>query len=134
MLPDASLQCIPVYECEGRGMTDYEAHAARLKAMAHPVRLQILDMLREGEVCVCHMERALGRRQAYISQQLMVLREAGLVEARKDGLQVFYRLVDAAAAILLDTALGPSARQQPEVLLTCPCPHCAEARSHAGSR
>ncbi len=115
-------------------MTDYEAHAARLKAMAHPVRLQILDMLRKGEVCVCHMERALGKRQAYISQQLMVLREAGLVEARKDGLQVFYRLVDPAATALLNATLGPSARQQPEVLPACPCPHCAEARSRASSR
>ncbi len=115
-------------------MSAYEAHAARLKAMAHPVRLQILDMLREGEVCVCHMERALGKRQAYISQQLMVLREAGLVEARKDGMQIFYRLADTAATSLLNAALGPSVRQQPEVLLNCPCPHCAEARSRASSR
>jgi len=115
-------------------MTDYEAIAVRLKAMGHPVRLQILDMLRSGEVCVCHMERALGRRQAYISQQLMVLREAGLVEARKDGLQVFYRLVDETAVALLNTAFGPALRQQPEVLATCPCPHCAEAKLQVSSK
>ena len=60
---------------------DYDEATIRLKAMAHPVRLQILDMLRGGdEVCVCHMEAALRRRQAYISQQLMVLRDANLVE------------------------------------------------------
>lgn len=112
-------------------MTDYDRHVVRLKAMAHPVRLQILDMLRRGEVCVCHMEQALGKRQAYISQQLMVLREAGLVEARKEGLQVFYRLVDGTAAALLNTALGPARHQQPDVLPACPCPHCAEARSQA---
>ena len=75
-------------------MTHYDALAVRFKALAHPVRLQILDMLRSGEACVCHMETALGKRQAYISQQLMVLRDAGLVDARRDGLQVFYRLTD----------------------------------------
>jgi DNA-binding transcriptional ArsR family regulator len=68
-------------------MTSYDDLAARFKALAHPVRLQILDMLRRGEACVCHMETALDKRQAYISQQLMVLRDAGLVDARKDGLQ-----------------------------------------------
>jgi ArsR family transcriptional regulator len=115
-------------------MTDYDRHAVRLKAMAHPVRLQILDMLREGEVCVCHMERAFGKRQAYISQQLMVLREAGLVEARKEGLQVFYRLVDGTTAALLDAALGPARQQQPDVLPACPCPYCAEAQLHVSSR
>lgn len=64
------------------------------KAMAHPARLQILSMLRQGEICVCHIENALGKRQPYISQQLMVLRDAGLVESRKDGLQVYYRLAN----------------------------------------
>ena len=59
-------------------MAPYKNAALRLKALAHPVRLQILDMLRaDDEVCVCHMEAAFGKRQAYISQQLMVLREAG---------------------------------------------------------
>lgn len=104
----------------------YEDASVRFKALAHPVRLQILDMLRGGgEVCVCHMEAALGKRQAYISQQLMTLRDAGLVEARKDGLQVFYRLVDDETAELLMVALGPADTNGPVVLDTCPCPRCA---------
>lgn len=107
----------------------YTDATTRFKALAHPIRLQILDMLRGGEVCVCHMEAALGKRQAYISQQLIVLREAGLVESRKDGLSVYYRLVDDVTADLLATALGPADEDTLDVLTTCPCPHCAEAVS-----
>lgn len=112
-------------------MTDYFDAAVRFKALAHPVRLQILDMLRTGEVCVCHMEAALDRRQAYISQQLMTLREAGLVESRKDGLQVFYRLVDDSTTSVLETVFGPMVADAPETLDECPCPRCAEVVSEA---
>lgn len=111
----------------------YKAATTRFKALAHPVRLQILDMLRTGEVCVCHMETALEKRQAYISQQLMVLRDAGLVESRKDGLSVFYRLVDDVALDLLEAGLGPADDNSYEVLKDCPCPHCAEAVSEVAS-
>lgn len=104
----------------------YQTTTTRFKALAHPVRLQILDMLRHGEVCVCHMEAALGKRQAYISQQLMVLREAELVESRKEGLSVFYRLVDDIASELLEVALGPINDKILEILTQCPCPSCAE--------
>jgi DNA-binding transcriptional ArsR family regulator len=124
------LNYIQFYECEDNIMTaGYEDATTRFKALAHPVRLQILDMLRNGEICVCHMEAALGKRQAYISQQLMVLRDAGLVESRKEGLSVFYRLVDDVALQLLEAALGPADADEPEVLAACPCPHCAEAVS-----
>jgi ArsR family transcriptional regulator len=105
-------------------MASYEQLALRFKALAHPVRLQILDMLRRGEVCVCHMETALGRRQAYISQQLMVLREAGLVEARKEGLQMYYRLADDLTAELLDTIFGEAPVQAQPRLADCSCPYC----------
>ncbi|NWG15296.1 MAG: winged helix-turn-helix transcriptional regulator [Chloroflexi bacterium] len=84
----------------------YDDLALVFRALAHPVRLHILDLLRGGEICVCQIEAALGKRQAYISQQLMVLREAGLVETRKEGLQVFYRLVSPLAETLLASALG----------------------------
>jgi DNA-binding transcriptional ArsR family regulator len=75
-----ALNYIQAFEYGGDIMVArYTDAAVRFKALAHPVRLQILDMLRSGEVCVCHMEAVLGKRQAYISQQLMVLRDAGLV-------------------------------------------------------
>lgn len=64
------------------------------KILTHPARIAILNILRDGEHCVCHMEAFLGLRQAYISQQLAVLREAGLIEDRRDGWNVFYRVVE----------------------------------------
>lgn len=106
----------------------YDEGAALFRAMGHPVRLQILNMLRGGEVCVCHMEAAFGKRQAYISQQLMVLREAGLIAARKDGLKVFYRLADPRVDALVEMALGLQHVGEPETLDNCACPHCATAR------
>jgi DNA-binding transcriptional ArsR family regulator len=105
-------------------MTAYDDLAVRFKALAHPVRLQILDMLRSGEACVCHMETALNKRQAYISQQLMVLRDAGLVDTRRDGLQVFYCLADDTTAALLDALLGSVEEERQTRLEGCPCPHC----------
>lgn len=114
-------------------MTGYQQATERFKALAHPVRLQILDMLRSGEVCVCHMEAALGKRQAYISQQLMVLRDAGLVASRKDGLSVFYRLIDDVVLDLLEATLGPVEDCAPGILETCPCPRCTEAISEVVS-
>lgn len=86
-------------------MNGYEQTAAVLKALAHPVRLQILDLLQqEGEACVCHLENRLGQRQAYISQQLARLREAGLVEDRREGLNVFYSAPMVETAPLLEAA------------------------------
>jgi len=64
-------------------MDPLEDSAALFKLLSHPSRLAILQVLRDGEECVCHMEAALGLRQAYISQQLMVLRQAGLVISAK---------------------------------------------------
>jgi ArsR family transcriptional regulator len=103
----------------------YQTTARFLKALAHPVRLQILDLLRHGEVCVCHIESALDKRQAYVSQQLIVLREAGLVDARRDGLQVYYRLTSAQARELIDTLCGPPTDVQHPVIEGCPCPSCS---------
>ncbi len=104
-----------------------EELADLLKAMAHPTRLQILSMLRGGELCVCHIENALAKRQPYISQQLMVLRDAGAVESRKDGLQVYYRIVDARVERLLDAALGEVDTLSFTSLPDCSCPACVSA-------
>jgi DNA-binding transcriptional ArsR family regulator len=106
-------------------VNSYTEAASKLKVMGHPVRLHILDMLRHGEICVCHIETALGKRQAYISQHLMTLRDAGLVSARKDGLQVYYRLSDDLVVDILNLIYGISEQSQAEVLNDCPCPQCA---------
>lgn len=105
-------------------MNSYEETASKLKVMGHPIRLQILDMLRNGEICVCHIESALNRRQAYVSQHLMTLRDARLVESRKDGLQVYYRLADDQVSDLLDLLVGPVSTSGLEILNDCKCPTC----------
>lgn len=120
--------------------TPFEQQASYFKALAHPVRLQILAILRQGEACVCHLEALLQKRQAYISQQLMVLREAGLLTERKDGLFVYYNLADPNLAAILDKSLvaiqapslemGHSIALVPFPLPTCPCPHCRENEDH----
>ncbi len=80
----------------------FETEARLLALLAHPIRLQIVDLLRHGEVCVCDMQAALNLRQAYASQHLMALREAGLVTCRKDGLRVYYQLSDPRILRVLD--------------------------------
>ena len=62
------------------------------KALADRTRLRILGLLLDGEVCVCHIHESLGLPQPKTSRHLAYLRRTGLVEARKDGLWVHYRL------------------------------------------
>jgi len=108
-------------------MEIYEQETKLYKALMHPARLAILDLLRESEACVCHMEATFGYRQAYISQQLMALRDAGLVEDRRDGLNIYYRITRPQIFAVLDamrnvTGMRPSAaRPAPK---TCTCPRC----------
>ena len=63
-----------------------------LKALAHPVRLSILEALMRGPVCVNELVLLIGRRQPYISQQLGILRRAGVVVARREGASIRYQL------------------------------------------
>lgn len=79
----------------------FTRQADYFKALAHPVRLQILAILLQGEFCVCHIMELLDKRQAYVSQQLSVLKQARLVADRKDGLFVYYALRDPHLAQIL---------------------------------
>lgn len=119
----------------GRAILNSYEHVANLmKALAHPVRLRIMRVLAaEGEACVCHLEARLGLRQAYLSQQLARLRQAGLVEDRKDGLNVYYAVGDPDAGRLLGllvemaSANLPKGWEDPDLTsnVACPCPKCA---------
>ena len=80
--------------------------ATLFKALAHPKRLAILETLRDAERCVCEIEEVLDLRQAYVSQQLTVLRETGLVCYRKDGWNVYYRIARPEVYTLLDMAIA----------------------------
>ncbi len=109
-------------------MDTYGPQAKLFKALMHPARLAILDILRSGEACVCHLEAALGYRQAYISQQLMVLRDAGLVEDRRDGWNIYYRVIKPEIFRVMDaaqTVLGKNTKRRvPTILPSCSCPRC----------
>jgi DNA-binding transcriptional ArsR family regulator len=65
-----------------------------LKAMADPTRLKVLHALQAGERCVTDILHVVGGSQANVSKHLSVLRRAGLVDCRRDGLNVFYRIID----------------------------------------
>ena len=100
----------------------YQQAAKLFQMLSHQVRLRIMDELRRDEACVCHLQEVLGRPQAYVSQQLRVLREAEVVTARKDGLLVYYRLANRRVERLLEEVLGPAG--QVTRLPSCPCPKC----------
>lgn len=110
-------------------MEIYEQETRLYKALMHPVRLAILDLLRAGEECVCHMEAVFGYRQAYISQQLMVLKDAGLVEVRREGLNIYYRVIQPEIFGVLDSMRAVTGKR-PKLAKpkknVCSCPHCAE--------
>ena len=74
------------------------------KALAHPLRIAILDSLREGERSVNELCVALRVEQSSLSQQLAVLRSRDIVNGRKDGLNVFYSVNDPTVFKLLDVA------------------------------
>jgi DNA-binding transcriptional ArsR family regulator len=100
----------------------YRQAANLFRLLSHPARLRILDELRKGEACVCHLQTVLGRPQAYVSQQLRVLRDAEAVTDRKDGLLVYYSVADRQVEQLLEEVLGPAG--EPTRVPGCPCPHC----------
>lgn len=71
----------------------YIAAQARIfKALGHPSRLLMVDVLREGEKCVCELQALVGDDMSTISKHLAVLREAGVVSAEKRGTSIYYRL------------------------------------------
>jgi ArsR family transcriptional regulator len=82
-----------------------QAYKAELfKALAHPVRIRILELLRDGERTVSELQAELGVESSTVSQQLGVLRARALVAGRKEGTSVHYRVVDPQVFALLDTA------------------------------
>lgn len=64
------------------------------KALGDETRLRIIALLSHGELCVCHIEAALNLNQPNASRQLGVLRAAGVVEPRREGNWIYYRLAD----------------------------------------
>ena len=101
-----------------RGSTNRRAAAARdagserideaaeiLRALSHPVRLRIIELLSEGESCVKRLEELLEIPQPSVSQHLSRLRYAGLIESERKGHLVCYRLTEPRGAKILKAAL-----------------------------
>jgi DNA-binding transcriptional ArsR family regulator len=112
-----------------------EEIAAPLGAIASPQRIAILLAIGKNEACVCHLEAALGWRQAYISQHLMALRKANILADRRKGRYIFYRLKDSSLLdIVLNFArlsgLSPatiSTLTNTQINPSCECPQCVPA-------
>lgn len=75
-------------------MAQAERATADLEILAHPIRMQLLDVLvrKEGDVCVCDLEAAVPVKQPTVSHHLKLLREAGLVHSERQGLYAYYRV------------------------------------------
>jgi DNA-binding transcriptional ArsR family regulator len=82
--------------------TVHQFKAEFFKALAHPARLVILEQLREGERSVQELQQALGLDQSSVSQQLAVLRNRGIVAARREGTTAYYSVCDPLLFELLD--------------------------------
>jgi ArsR family transcriptional regulator len=112
-----------------------EQIAMPLSVIASPQRVAILLAIGVGEACVCHLETSLGWRQAYISQHLMALRKADILQDRREGRYIFYRLKETSILDLLTASAifsGLSAETVSAVINTqtypsCACPHCTSA-------
>ena len=112
-----------------------EQIAAPIEAISSPQKIAILLAIGKSEACVCHLETVLGWRQAYISQHLMALRKAEILEDRREGRYVFYRLKNTAYLDLISasaevcglssgaTFILSNSQKNP----SCECPHCSPA-------
>lgn len=105
-----------------------------LQVVSPQTRLEIILAIGTDEACVCHLEAVLKQRQAYISQHLMALREAGVITARREGRFIFYRLEKPEVLELVGQAMR-IAGQSPDDMVAaqhlagqgCKCPKCAPA-------
>ena len=70
----------------------YDRQAEVLKALAHPLRIAILDYLKDGEQCVCDIAKHISSERSNVSRHLSLLVSCGVLEYRKDGLNVIYSL------------------------------------------
>jgi ArsR family transcriptional regulator len=107
-------------------MSKAQKISAVLVQIAHPARLAILLSIGNEEACVCHLEALLGKRQAYISQHLMALRDAGILRTRREGKFIFYRLRDPMLLKLIELAAKMENVDISDVptSATCNCPNC----------
>jgi DNA-binding transcriptional ArsR family regulator len=83
-----------------------ELIARRFRAIAEPMRVRLLDLLRDGEASVNELATQLGASQQNVSKHLAVLADVGIVGRRKDGNHVYYRIVDEGVLGLCEQVCG----------------------------
>ncbi len=83
-----------------------ELIARRFRVLGEPMRIKLLDRLREGEASVNELAEALGASQQNVSQHLKVLTEVGILGRRKEGIHVHYRIVDEGVFALCEQVCG----------------------------
>lgn len=71
-----------------------EKEAKFFKALAHPLRLKIIKKLSNGELCVCKLNEDVDFSQSNLSQHLRVLKEAGILNSKKEGMWMYYSIAD----------------------------------------
>lgn len=82
----------------------HDFQAEILKAIAQETRLSILELLRDGERCVCEIFPAISQEQSNVSRHLNVMQKAGILTRRKDGLKIFYAIKHPEALAIIDLA------------------------------
>jgi len=80
-----------------------ELKAEILKALAQPTRLKILELLRNGEKCICEIVPAINGEQSNISRHISLMQKSHLVTTRKDGVKVMVKVSDPRVFEILDS-------------------------------
>ena len=93
-----------------------------IRAIADPLRRQIVELLAKEQLCTCHLVELTGARQTNLSNHLRVLRDAGMVETEQAGSYTYYRLRTEALAPLAETLteLAVQAREAKQIRRPCP--------------
>lgn len=92
-----------------------EVIARRFRVIGEPMRIRLLDRLREGEATVHELTDALGASQQNVSKHLQILLEAGIVERRKEGTAAHYSVADPSIFALCEAVCGSVQRQVAEL-------------------
>ncbi len=109
-------------------ISSVESVVSLLQSIGQPARLQILLAIGSGEPCVCHLEATFGWRQAYLSQHLMALRKAGILETSRQGRNIHYRISNPRLLSLIRQAARLQGVTLPELAPSpdCSCPNCSK--------
>lgn len=80
----------------------FDLQARSFKALAHPSRIAMVEMMRNGPICSCEIEPLLGLTQSNVAKHLAVLRDSGLVSSYREGTRVMCQVTDARVFVALD--------------------------------